>query len=196
MVKELHYAIEARAHTHQLSEKQGVISLIGVLGIRWYAMRFNDVPHVGGLPGHRVRNLPPLQFEKRVLPCVTLQRGLEIRLGEKGYGRDRKRFAGASDGSELHELTTYDALRQQYKVSMPFAPPCVSSVAMHAVIGQKPDRGRSHIRKAENSILIAFDAPFIIPRLRSTTRIINMMSGWEQAHAFADILSEKSSVRD
>lgn len=31
MVKELHYAIESRAQTHQLSEKQRVIALIGVL---------------------------------------------------------------------------------------------------------------------------------------------------------------------
>jgi predicted RNase H-like nuclease len=57
---------------------------------------------------------------------------------------------------------------------------CISSVAVHTVIGQKSDRGRSRIRDAENSILIAIDAPVIIPRLRGTVRIINVMSGWDQ----------------
>ena len=31
MVKQLHYAIESRAQTYQLSEKQRLISLIGIL---------------------------------------------------------------------------------------------------------------------------------------------------------------------
>ena len=79
---------------------------------------------------------------------------------------------------------------------MPVATFCISSVAVHTVIGQKSDRCRSRIRDAENSILIAIDAPVIVPRLRSTARIINVMSWWEQTQAFADILSDEFSVRD
>jgi len=73
---------------------------------------------------------------------------------------------------------------------------CIFSVAVHTVIGQKSDRGRSRIRDAENSVLIAIDAPVIVPRLRSTARIINVVSWWEKSQAFADILTDKFSVRD